>query len=298
MSDVPDITVSIRCVNDSIPQFRECIDALLAQEGVTCETWIIDSSDHEEFKGICAEYDSVHYCRIPGKNLCEGRNKGIELSRSDYVALTDPDCVPCPIWLKSLKEQLDAGAGVVGGQIVPRWLAKPPYYIRESKMARAHLSLRSLGTDVREVDRVFGANIAFSKSALGEEAKFREDLDRVNGILIGGGDTEFCERASALAGSKIVYVPDASVEHQIPPRRLSFGWTLKRAFYGGVSRTWRGGRPSPVKGGTGLSLADMIFGGLFVVPYMVGQLYGVRLKKKGLGSAIGTPEFNERVDAP
>ena len=299
MSDVPEITVSIRCVNDSVPQFRECLDALRAQEDVRAEIWIIDSSDHDEFERICPDYPNVRYERIEGRNLCEGRNRGTALARSDYVALTDPDCVPVPRWLRSLVDALDAGAAVAGGRVVPRWLAKPPWYIRGSRIARAHLSLRDLGDETVETDRVFGANMAFSKSRLGDDARFREDLDRVDGILIGGGDTEFCERARA-AGGTVVYAPGAEVEHQIPPRRLSFGWTLKRVFYGGVSRTFRGGRPKAVRTAKGSGFADWCFMAVFAVPYKLGQWYGHRLKKrlaKGGGGALGRPEFNDSAEA-
>lgn len=296
MAEPPDISVSIRCVNDSVPQFRECLEALKVQEGVSAEVWIIDSSDHKQFEEICGEYDFVHHCWIDGKNLCEGRNKGAELARADYVALTDPDCVPVPGWLKALKDELDGGAAVTGGRVVPRWLAKPPWYIRASRIARAHLSLRDMGDESVETDRVFGANMAFSKSALGEDGRFREDLDRVDGILIGGGDTEFCERALA-AGGKVTYTPHAQVEHQIPPRRLTFGWTLKRVFYGGVSRTFRGGKPKAVAANK-TAFADLFFMGIFAVPYKLGQWYGHRLKAnraKGKGG-IGSAEFNDSYD--
>lgn len=296
----PDITIAIRCVNDSIPQFRECLDAIRAQQDVSWDLWIVDSSDHEQFAEICAAADDVNYIRIDGKNLCEGRNKGAELARSDYVVLTDPDCVPCPVWLRELKAQLDAGAAVTGGKVIARWLAKPPWYIRQSRIALAHLSLRDMGDTVQETDRVFGANMAFSKSALdasGAGARFREDLDRVDGILLGGGDTEFCERARANGGT-ITYAPAAVVEHQIPPRRLTFGWTLKRVFYGGVSRSFRGGRPNPVKSGDApaFAFADLFFMAVFGAPYVAGQLYGKRLKKtKGI-QRIGNPEWNNAVD--
>ncbi len=284
----PTATVAIRCVNDSVAQFEECLAAILGQ-GVPVEVLVVDSSDHEEFAELCSQQSAVDYFRIPGKSLCEGRNAAIERSKHDYLLLTDPDCVPGPGWLEALSRELDQGAGIVGGKIVPRWLAEPPWLIRSSTLARNQLALRDPGGPTGPTDRVFGANMGFSKTALGDQAWFREDLDRVDGILLSGGDTEFCERASAN-GARVVYVADAIVEHQIPKRRLSYAWTMKRTFFSGVTRAIRGGRPKPIDSG-GSRGADTIFMALFGPAYASGYLYGVWLKRRGKLRPIGGREF-------
>ena len=275
----PEVSIAIRCVNDSVIQLRECIEAILRQVDVRAEIWIIDSSDHDEFESICAEHELVHYVRIPGKTLSQGRNRGIELARADYILFTDPDCIPCSTWLRHLKSALDTGAAIVGGKIVPRWLVKPPWYIRNSHIARTHLSLLDYGDEVRETDRVFGANFGLSKTALGNEARFREDLGRSEGLLLGGEETELCRRVRRFGG-KVVYTPDGYVEHQIPKNRVALGWNAKRMFYGGMSRTFLGGLPNPLSSPR-CSLSDLLYIAAFAGPYIAGQLYGFYERRRG-----------------
>ncbi|MCP5056117.1 MAG: glycosyltransferase [bacterium] len=241
------ITVAIRCVNDSVSQFRECLDAVLAQRQPTADVVVVDSSDHEEFAELCVGVERVKYLRIPGKNLSNGRNVAIAQSVHDRIMFTDPDCVPQPGWLTALNRELEAGAAVVGGRIVPRWLATPPWIVRNSSLARNQLALRDTGGGTAETDRVFGASMGFSKLAVGENAWFREDLGRVDGVLLSGEDTEFCERA-IRGGGRVVFVSDAVVEHQIPKRRLRYSWTFKRTFFTGLRIGVPTGDSCPIRG--------------------------------------------------
>ena len=272
-----DITVSIRCVNDPLPQFRDCLEALANQEGVAFEVFVIDSSEGDGHAKLCAEFaDFVTHERLEGDTrLNAGRNRGTELATTDLVALTDPDTIPDPTWLAALKSELDAGATVTGGKTVPRWIdGTPPWHIRRSSIARTTLALMELGDEILpDVGRAFGANMAFSKSAMGEVCHFDLGLDRQGGLLLGGGDTEFCDKAVANGG-RVSYTPHARVQHQLPASRVTSAYFSKKLYWDGVTRSHRGGAPRPVK-----TKRHLIADCLFLARYLPAYYRGLRAGK-------------------
>ena len=269
--DSAKISVVVRSYNEPPELFKECVDSILRQEAVTFELIVVDSSTNSEIKDICQNHETIGYHYIPSTGLSDGRNKGIEVSKYDYVAFTDPDCVVEQLWLKNLCETLNLKAAIVGGKVIPRWLSKPPSVIRNSKLAWATLSLIDIGDSVVEVAKIVGANFAIDKKVLAQVGYFSENLGRRKGTLLGGEETDLCRRAREQ-GLKVVYTPFAVVEHQIPPSRLTFGWMFKRMYYGGVARALRGGMPEPVAAKR--NSYDYIFLAAFIVPYLAGLARG------------------------
>jgi len=91
------------------------------------------------------------------------------------------------------------------------------------------------------VRKVIGASFAFNKNKFKVPYYFKYNLDRRDGTLLSGGDTEFCERIADIGG-KVVYTPFTHANHVVSKERISLYWILKRSYYGGLSRALRGGK--------------------------------------------------------
>ena len=269
--DFAEISVVIRTFNEPESILRECIESVVKQEEVSADIVVIDSSNGDYIKNMCEDYEQIRYFYISSTGLSDGRNKGIEVSNHRYVAFTDPDCVTGQFWLKELYQAFKTGASITGGKVLPRWLSKPPVLLKKSQLARSNLSLLDLGGRIIEVGKIFGANFAIDKAIVHKTGNFSRNLGRVGGTLLSGEETDFCKRAR-LHGFKVVYTPYAVVEHQIPSSRLTFKWSFKRMYYGGLSRAVRGGNPEPIS--TKYNTYDYIFLAIFFLPYLVGMLRG------------------------
>jgi GT2 family glycosyltransferase len=62
--------------------------------------------------------------------------------------------------------------------------------------------------------------MAIRKKLFDELGYFRVDLDRSGDQALAAGDTEMADRIHK-AGWKVIYVPDAPVNHLVPPGRLT-----------------------------------------------------------------------------
>ncbi len=266
-------SIVVRSYNEPPELFKKCLDSILRQEESTFELIVVDSSASSEIKDICQAHEGITYHYIPSSGLSEGRNKGIEVSKHDYIAFTDPDCLVDQFWLKNLCAALHGNPkpAIAGGKVVPNWLAKPPFIFKKSRLAWSCLSLLDLSSDCIEVGKIVGANFAINKKLLTEVGYFSQKFGRSKGTLLGGEETELCYKARER-GLKIIYTPFAIVEHQIPRLRLTFRWMFRRMYYGGVSRALRGGMPEP--GTSKPSIHDCIFLAMFILPYLIGFARG------------------------
>jgi glucosyl-dolichyl phosphate glucuronosyltransferase len=83
---------------------------------------------------------------------------------------------------------------------------------------------------------VAGTNIAFRNDALQRAGGFSVGLGRNKGghALLSNDEIEVIERLGA-AGGKLLYVPEAIVEHLVPPERLTQAWFRRRVAWQAVS---------------------------------------------------------------
>lgn len=192
----------------------------------------------------------VRYAAQQPGGLNAGRNRGVEESRADLLAFLDDDTLVDQGWAAALLAGFDQrGADAIAGRIrlrlegtAPRWLGP---------RLRMYLSELDLGDQARWLEpdaSPFGANCAVRRRALEQAGGFRVGLDRVGTSLVSNGDTEFFARVRA-GGGRILYLPDAVVEHRVPPERLTAAWFRRRARAQGISDVAvAGSAPAPLPG--------------------------------------------------
>lgn len=169
------------------------------------------------------------------------RNAGANAARGELIVFTDADVDAPGDWLRALIEGAHANPDVevFGGPIRARLEGGGP---RACGREPAPITTLYAGGEDRDVDRVWGANMAIRRSAFERIGSFDDGLS-------GRGDEEEWELRYLAAGGRIRYIAAAGLDHRRTPRdaRLS---VLVRAAYrqGRESREHdsRRGRARPI----------------------------------------------------
>jgi glycosyltransferase involved in cell wall biosynthesis len=185
----------------------------------------------------------------PRQGLSRARNRALDwCDEDDVLAFVDDDAVVGAGWYSALQRRWDEASdevGCIGGPIRPRWPASgPPGWI--SPPILPALTLLDLGPEVRDLDpgvtTVYGANISFRVAALRRIGGFDPAFGHSGRRLFFSEEDE-AQRALARLGFAVRYVPDAAVEHVIPPGRLTRASFLRRRFAYGMTLGVRRARP-------------------------------------------------------
>jgi GT2 family glycosyltransferase len=188
----------------------------------------------------------------PRPGLSRARNRALEwCDESDVLAFVDDDAVVCSGWFAGLSRAWAAAPGdvaCIGGPIRPRWPGGgPPKWV--SAPILPALTLLDLGGEARDLDpfatTVYGANVSFRVEALRRIGGFDPAFGH-SGSRVFFSEEDEAQRALARLGYGVRYVPDAAVEHVIPPERLTRSSFLRRRFAYGVTLGVRRARPTSV----------------------------------------------------
>jgi glucosyl-dolichyl phosphate glucuronosyltransferase len=194
----------------------------------------------------------------------------------DVLLWTDPDILMEPDWAQTLGGALlEKNHAVVGGKILPRWHGTPRWYMKTNVMAD-HYSLIDLGPEDRQTDRVIGGSLGINVALLRDKVFFDENLGRKEGTLLGGVDTEFCQRV-IQDGFNVCYIGRSKTLHQIPEERMKLKWIIRKFYYGGISRALRGGWPESMN--KTRTLGDYLVLGAFAPFYLLGLFKGKQKKQ-------------------
>lgn len=275
------ITIALTRYNEPDSLLNLALDSLAGQEDVCATVHVLDQSFHQETKdhcgNLCSERINFEYHVIPSRGCSSARNYAIRLCQTEILLWTDPDVVLASDWACCLSQTLvNKKCAIVGGKIIPRWHGTPRWYMRTNVMTDQY-SLIDLGPGEKEADRIIGGSLGINIRQMGQEAWFHEELGRRNGTLLGGIDSEFCERA-VQNGLKVYYTGRTVAEHQILEIKMNLHWIARKFYYSGLSRSIRGGRPSAMN--KKREPADYVVLGMFAPFYGAGFLMGLLKRKK------------------
>ena len=208
------------------------------------EIIVVDNSpDAERSAAEAARYQGLANLRWlhekrPG--LSHARNIATSSTTAPLIAFLDDDARADAAWLAALIEafhRLGPATQVVGGRIRPWWGAERPAWLHDALVPS--LTVVDLGDERRPLrpgEWVAGANMAFRRDALVAEGGFAVNLGRTGGAasLLSNDETDLIERIQARGGI-VAYDPAASVEHFVPPERLTQAWFRRRMAWQAVS---------------------------------------------------------------
>lgn len=196
----------------------QALNALKVQTVAPVEIIVVDTSDTEATAEIlAANYPEVIHVYHPmgPRNMAWSRNQGIRAGQALIVAFLDDDSIAEPQWAAEIVRAYgnDSTIGGAGGRII-EGLETPLSIPLGQKVAtidrygRPQANFNALTDGIVEVDHFKGCNMSFRRDVLALTGNFDEAF---NGSV--RDETDVCVRLRQ-AGYRLVYNPDATVEHK------------------------------------------------------------------------------------
>jgi GT2 family glycosyltransferase len=186
------------------------------------------------------------------QGLSGARNTAIAEATGDVVVFLDDDAQARPGWLAALlAPYADPTVAAVGGVAHPRWpVNRPrvlpgaaPYDPNATGELDWIVGCTYTGQPVRqaEVRNLMGCNMSFRREVFTRVGGFAEDIGRIGKNPLGCEETELCIRARQAyqrAGEKIriVFEPDAVVDHRVSADRVEWAYLRRRSWAEGLSK--------------------------------------------------------------
>ena len=209
---------------------------------------VVDNNSSDHTRDVVAA--RVASFPVPLRYLFEPRqgkswamNAGLQHTHSAVVAFADDDVRVSPHWLATIAATFRDYPDVayVGGRVDPIWEAPcPEWFERTDKALWGTLAILDYGPEpfVFEERRKIplGANFAIRRTIIDRVGAFNPTLGRNSDrVILGQELPEFFARVRA-AGLRGRYLPNMSVQHHVPAKRLRPSY-LRRWWYGkGISR--------------------------------------------------------------
>jgi GT2 family glycosyltransferase len=210
-----------------------CLRSLLALE-FECDAYevvVVDDGSGGATRALVSSLaggrPAIAYLRVAGRDANAARNAGIEAARGELIALIDDDVQVPDGWLAALC----AGASrwpeaeCFGGPIRPVFEGRSPDTCAAHELAGAAFDA---GPHERQVEEVWGGNMALRRSAVSRAGPFRAGLRHHQ-------EWEW-ERRLVASGGHIVYLPEASVQHRCSIAKWRARSLLREFFARGYIR--------------------------------------------------------------
>ena len=198
------------------------------------------------FEAFATEHPAINLRIVTEtrQGLSHARNRGIDESRGEYIAIIDDDERINEQFISSYVALFDAypDAASAGGPIIPEYPAGRPAWM-SSYTERPIANPIDLGRKIRPFPKgriPGGGNMALRRSTVQRYGAFDPSLGRTGEQLIGGEESDLFQRL-ADAGERCYYVPTAIMWHIIPPRKISREYFESLCYQVGRTQRLRAG---------------------------------------------------------
>ena len=245
MATPPKITISI-CTYDRYDVLPKAIESAIKQSlpAGQFRIFVIDNSpDHEKAKSFGDQFRNIanlSYVVERTAGLSNARNVSARLCETEFISFMDDDAIASPTWLEKILEAFERfgeSAAIVGGKVNPIWGAPRPGWVHDALLG--NLSVVNWGgvTRIAAPNEWFaGTNISFRTKVILDRGGFSTNLGRIGSgdSLMSNEEKQLVERVRE-SGGRLIYAPDADVDHLVEPDRLTQTWFRKRAAWQAVS---------------------------------------------------------------
>jgi glycosyltransferase involved in cell wall biosynthesis len=195
------ISLYVPCFNAE-RYIKECLESILMQSYPIDEVLIIDDGSTDNTVSICSRF-LVKIISHPGnRGLSATRNTAFRAARNEFVASLDADCKAKSDWLEKLMGHFsDTNVAGVGGKLIEKYNLRPA-----DKWRTIHMS-QSWGEQIVEnPGYLAGSNNVYRKSAIFQVGLYNE-------AYVSNYEDIDISRRLISNGFKIIYSPDACIEH-------------------------------------------------------------------------------------
>jgi GT2 family glycosyltransferase len=205
---------AVVCTRNRGVSVANAVRSILANDHPDFELIVVDQSTDDVTHNALAEFDGnprLRYVRSSARGLSNARNLGIQLARSEKVAMTDDDCTVPTDWLTRMEHALDHNEPVA---IVIGNVFSAPYDRSKGFIPNYTQASSFLAKSVRDKHRIEGM-----AACMGIHADVCRKLSGFDPSLGAGSrfhsadETDMIIRA-LLAGYPVLETPEVVVTHQ------------------------------------------------------------------------------------
>jgi GT2 family glycosyltransferase len=160
------------------------------------------------------------------------RNAGAAVARGTVVAFLDDDARAGRTWLGNLVRGLEEAPDAVGagGRVRASWPdGKAPRWFPPEFLWAVGASYEGMPVRRTPVRNVWSENMAVWRGEFAQVGGFRDGFGKV-GSNSRPEDTEFCIRIAGETGRSWLYVPEATIVHDVPSSRATWGFFVRRCY--------------------------------------------------------------------
>jgi len=229
------------CTRNRAESLARCLRSLELDESTTpAEVIVVDNGSTDETPERIQAAATLS--RRPFVALREtalgsssARNAGVRAAAGEFVLFADDDVVIHSGWIDALVAAFTPGVAAVGGRVLPRIAGQtPPWFTDE----RNSLTLWDDGPAVFDMTterHPLGANMAVRRAViLSFSQPFHPRLGHVGGVRMAYEEVYLF--AQILRDHRVVYAPDAVVDHMVDAERLTYEFTRRAHFHYGFGR--------------------------------------------------------------
>jgi len=240
------ITIAI-CTYRRFDWLRKCLTALERQSlpSTDFKIIVVDNSlqpeKSEKSKAAFSGFTNLEYLITDKAGLSYSRNVALKECETPYIAYIDDDALAGFYWVQSVLhcfERYKGSVGIVGGPVRPIWEIPKPDWL-EGRLYEPLAIVDWAGKEfvISRDDKskwLVGANISYVVEGLRKIGGFPENLGRREELLLCHEELAVNDALCDM-GYKMVYCPDALVEHLVQKERISARWLCIDAFWEAVS---------------------------------------------------------------
>ena len=211
---------------------------LAVPEGLTFEIIVVDNNSTDSTAQVVAGASTsaaIRYVHEAEQGLSQARNRGLRESCGRLLLFTDDDVLVPRTWLTDFvaAAQRHPSAGAFGGPVHP-WFESPPD--RDVWEAFPALRIGLCGIDYGPIEHVLpaghylvGANFAIRRSAAANRM-FDTRLGTSGHIPAGAEEVTYQDNLRR-DGWELLWVPAISVQHWVPPERMTVSYLRSFTFH-------------------------------------------------------------------
>jgi glycosyltransferase involved in cell wall biosynthesis len=205
------------------------------------ELIVVDNNSSDSTKSVTKKYaeliPGLRYIHEPTPGLSYARNTGVAHASGELVSFVDDDIYFDPHWIEAVIDifKITPDASCMGGKSIPLFEAGRPAWLQDEHLGIYGSTLS--GDSVKWMiypEHPFGLNMVFKRNVFSIVGSFNPALGRIKKNLLSMEETDYFLRVFNK-GLKVIYCPDAIVQHRIPPDRSERQWAVSRYYWQGIS---------------------------------------------------------------
>jgi GT2 family glycosyltransferase len=203
----------------------DCLRSLTAQRSAaTFEIVVVDNGSNDGTADLVRAWSRrdgrVRLVEQPEIGLSRAKNAGIRSATGELLLFTDDDVVVSDVWLAAYVDFFSRPLGqpaLAGGPVLPlpedlsSW---PPWVDEDAFADLPNLYYGGAERLLRDMEWIWGANMATRRSVFDELGGFDETIGRSGDHVGTYEDVEFVDRVRAARG-EVWYFPRAAVYHRV-----------------------------------------------------------------------------------